>query len=188
MTRLLLMIAAATCCAAAVPAKKHLAQKGHVAPKTHVPAKTHVHAKTHVAAKAHLPPNTPAGPGFLKRNGAAKGVVTTPSGLEYFVVASGPRTGPHPTSDDTVTLDYELTLPTGEVVDSSYARGEPLTGQAGSFVPGFTEALQLMRPGDEWVVWVPPQLGYGENDTGPIPGNSVLRFKLALHSVVPAGQ
>jgi FKBP-type peptidyl-prolyl cis-trans isomerase len=54
-------------------------------------------------------------------------------------------------------------------------------------VPGFTEALELMRPGDEWIVWVPPQLGYGAKDVGPIPGNSVLRFKLALHRVVPAG-
>jgi FKBP-type peptidyl-prolyl cis-trans isomerase len=92
-----------------------------------------------------------------------------------------------PTADDTVTLDYELKLLTGEVIDSSYARGEPLTGQPASFVPGFTEALELMRPGDEWIVWVPPQLGYGASDSGPIPGNSVLRFRLALHSVTPAG-
>ena len=49
------------------------------------------------------------------------------------------------------------------------------------------EALELMRPGDEWIVWVPPQLGYGDRDVGPIPANSVLRFKLVLHSVTPAG-
>lgn len=182
MTRLVLMIAAGLCCSTAAPAKTHVAAKKHVAPKKHVALKKQATPKTHV------PPDTPTGPDFLKRNGAAKGVVTTPSGLEYFVVASGPKAGAHPAADDTVTLDYELTLPSGEVVDSSYARGEPLTGQAGSFVPGFTEALKLMRPGDEWIVWVPPQLGYGENDTGPIPGNSVLRFKLALHSVTPAGQ
>ena len=139
------------------------------------------------AAPAKTPPTTPAGPDFLTRNGAAKGVVTTPSGLQYFVVVSGPKTGAHPAGTDTVTFDYEVKLLTGETIDSSYERGEPLTGQAGAFVPGFTEALKLMRPGDQWIVWVPPQLGYGEKDNGPIPGNSVLRFKLALHSIAPAG-
>ena len=138
------------------------------------------------SAAAKAPPETPAGPDFLTRNGAVKGVVTTPSGLEYFVVASGPKTGPRPTAKDTVTFDYEVKLLTGEVIDSSYANGQPLTGGAGDFVPGFTEALELMRPGDEWIVWVPPQLGYGAKDVGPIPGNSVLRFKLALHKVTPA--
>ncbi len=83
-------------------------------------------------------------------------------------------------------MDYEVKLLNGQLIDSSYAIGKPLTGQAGSFVPGFSEALSLMRPGDEWIVWVPPQLGYGASDTGPIPGNSVLRFRLALHSVTPA--
>jgi FKBP-type peptidyl-prolyl cis-trans isomerase len=139
------------------------------------------------AAPAWTPPNTPAGPDFLAKNGAAKGVVTTADGLEYFVVHSGPKTGPHPTARDTATFDYEVKLLNGEVIDSSYARGEPLTGTVGDFVPGFTEALELMRPGDEWIVWVPPQLGYGSADKGPIPGNSVLRFRLALHKVSPAG-
>ncbi len=53
-------------------------------------------------------------------------------------------------------------------------------------MPGFSEALSLMRPGDEWILWVPPQLGYGATDTGPIPGNSLLRFQIVLHSVTPA--
>jgi len=138
------------------------------------------------SAPAPVPPVTPAGPDFLARNGAAKGVVTTPSGVEYFVVVSGPKTGPHPAAADQVTFDYEVKLLDGQVVDSSYANGEPLTGRAGDFVPGFSEALQLMRPGDEWIVWVPPQLGYGAKDVGPIPANSVLRFKLALHKIIPA--
>ena len=130
---------------------------------------------------------TAPGPDFLAKNAVAKGVVTTPSGIQYLVVKSGPATGPHPSGQDTVSLDYELKLLSGEVIDSSYARGEPLTGPAGEFVPGFTEALELMRPGDEWIVWIPPQLGYGAEDKGPIPGNSVLRFRLALHSIAPAG-
>jgi peptidylprolyl isomerase/FKBP-type peptidyl-prolyl cis-trans isomerase FklB len=122
----------------------------------------------------------------MAKNGTAKGVVTTPSGLEYFAVKSGPATGAHPTAQDTATFDYEVKLLNGTTIDSSYERGEPLTGRVGDFVPGFTEALELMRPGDEWIVWVPPQLGYGAKDSGPIPGNSVLRFRLALHSVTPA--
>jgi len=138
------------------------------------------------ASAAPVPPETPAGPDFLVQNTKAKAVITTPSGLEYFIVKSGPATGPHPTAQDSATFDYEVKLLNGQVIDSSYARGEPLTGNVGSFVPGFSEALELMRPGDEWIVWVPPQLGYGAKDKGPIPGNSVLRFRLALHSVTPA--
>src|SRR5690349_10108736 len=137
-------------------------------------------------AAAPSPPVTPPGPDFLVQNGKAKGVVTTTSGLQYYVVKSGPLTGAHPAAADTVSLDYEVKLLDGTVIDSSYARGEPLTGEAGAFVPGFSEAVESMRPGDEWIVWVPPQLGYGMKDVGPIPGGSVLRFRLALHSVTHA--
>ncbi len=132
------------------------------------------------------PPATAPGPDFLVRNAAAENVVTTASGLQYFIVRSGPATGRPPGKSDTVTFDYEGKLVTGETFDSSFERGTPLTGPVDGFVPGFTEALKLMRPGDEWVVWVPPALGYGDRVTGPIPANSVLRFRLALHSVTPA--
>jgi FKBP-type peptidyl-prolyl cis-trans isomerase len=133
-----------------------------------------------------VPPVTAPGADFLTRNAAAKGVVTTPSGLQYFVVKSGPDTGRYPVSGDTVSFDYAGTLTTGEAFDSSYEAGQPLTGPVDGFVPGFTEALKLMRPGDEWIVWIPPALGYGDKATGPIPASSVLRFKLALHRVTPA--
>jgi FKBP-type peptidyl-prolyl cis-trans isomerase len=132
------------------------------------------------------PPTTAPGPDFLVRNAAAKNVVTTPSGLQYFVIRSGPATGLHPAGRDTVTFDYEGKLVTGETFDSSYQRGTPLIGPVDGFVPGFTEALKLMRPGDEWIVWIPPALGYGDRASGPIPANSVLRFRLALHSVTVA--
>jgi FKBP-type peptidyl-prolyl cis-trans isomerase len=140
------------------------------------------------AACAHAPrePMTAAGPDFLARNAAVKRVVTTPSGLQYYVLKSGPQTGRSPGDADTVTFDYEGKLTTGETFDSSFARGTPLSGGVGDFVPGFTEALKLMKPGDEWIVWIPPALGYGERATGTIPANSVLRFRLALHSVTPA--
>ncbi|MBA2467119.1 MAG: FKBP-type peptidyl-prolyl cis-trans isomerase [Sphingomonas sp.] len=132
------------------------------------------------------PPTTAPGPDFLVRNAAAKNVVSTASGLQYFIVRSGPATASPPAAGDTVTFDYEGKLVTGETFDSSFERGTPLTGPIDGFVPGFTEALKLMRPGDEWIVWIPPALGYGESATGPIPANSVLRFKLALHSIAPA--
>jgi peptidylprolyl isomerase/FKBP-type peptidyl-prolyl cis-trans isomerase FklB len=132
------------------------------------------------------PPATAPGPDFLARNAAAKNVVTTPSGLQYFIVRSGPKTRRHAVGSDSVTFDYEGKLVTGETFDSSYERGKPLTGSIDGFVPGFTEALKLMRPGDEWIVWIPPALGYGDQASGPIPANSVLRFRLALHSVTPA--
>lgn len=137
-------------------------------------------------ATVPTPPATAPGPDFLVRNAAAKRVVTTPSGLQYFIVRSGPKTGRSPVDGDNVTFDYEGKLTTGETFDSSYQRGTPLSGPVDGFVPGFTEALKLMRPGDEWIVWIPPALGYGERATDEIPANSILRFRLALHSVTPA--
>lgn len=125
------------------------------------------------------------GPEFLASNRTAAGVVTTASGLQYQIVKSGPATGARPTGEDTVSFDYEGKLLNGETFDSSYTEGHPLVGQVNKFVPGFTEALELMRPGDEWIVWIPPELGYGSKKIGPIPPNSVLRFKLVLHSVTP---
>ena len=136
-------------------------------------------------ATVATPPATPPGPDFLARNAAAKRVVTTPSGLQYFVVRSGPRDGIRPVAGDVVTFDYEGKLLGGETFDSSFERGTPLTGPVDDFVPGFTEALKLMRPGDEWIVWIPPALGYGDRQTGPIPANSVLRFRMVLRSVAP---
>ena len=109
--------------------------------------------------------------------------VTTPSGLAYHVVRSGPKTGRTPVDGDTVTFDYEGKLLDGTVFDSSFARGTPISGAVGQFGPGFNEALKLMRFGDEWVVWIPPGLGYGAQAAGPIPANSTLRFRMALRSV-----
>ena len=130
-----------------------------------------------------VPPKTKPGPNFLLRNGKARGVVTTKSGLQYYIVKSGAKKGAHPADGEDVTFDYEGTLTTGEKFDSSFDRGQPITGDVGQFVPGFTEALKLMRPGDDWIVWIPPELGYGSEDTGPIPGNSVLRFRLKLIAI-----
>ena len=138
-------------------------------------------------AGPRTPPVTPPGVDFLPRNAAAKRVVSTPSGLQYFVVRSGHKTGRRPTAKDNVTFHYEGKLLTGETFDSSFERGTPASGAVGAFVPGFNEALQLMKPGDEWIVWIPPELGYGAEAIGPIPASSILRFRIQLITVTPAG-
>ena len=74
------------------------------------------------------PPETAPGTDFLARNAVAKRVVTTPSGLQYFIVKSGPKNSRSPVDGDTVNFDYEGKLTTGEMFDSSYERGSPLTG------------------------------------------------------------
>lgn len=128
-------------------------------------------------------PVTAPGPDYLVRNGQQANVMTTESGLQYFVVRSGPETGAMPVDGDTVTFHYEGQLTNGAVFDESYSGGEPLAGEVTRFVPGFTEALKMMRPGDLWVIWIPPELGYGDRELPSIPANSVLRFKLELLEV-----
>ena len=126
---------------------------------------------------------------FLIENGKKDGVQTLPSGLQYKVVKSGAPAGIQPDSNDLVRVHYEGTLTDGTVFDSSFERGTPAIFAPEQVVPGWTEALQLMRPGDEWFLYVPPALGYGEQQAGPIPANSVLVFRLQVLAVeqVPGG-
>jgi peptidylprolyl isomerase/FKBP-type peptidyl-prolyl cis-trans isomerase FklB len=123
---------------------------------------------------------------YLARNKAEPGVQTTASGLQYKVVRAGPADGIRPRLGDTVKVHYEGKLVSGEVFDSSYARGTPQVFAVGGLVDGWNEALQLMRPGDEWLLTVPPELGYGpEGAGGVIPGNAVLIFRMELLDVLP---
>lgn len=126
---------------------------------------------------------------FMAANARQPGVVTLPSGLEYKVVKAGPADGVRPRASDEVKVNYEGKLVTGKVFDSSFQRGEPAAFPLQGLIPGWVEALQLMRPGDEWILWVPPQLGYGDEDQGEIPPNSVLIFRIQLLGVLqhPAG-
>jgi peptidylprolyl isomerase/FKBP-type peptidyl-prolyl cis-trans isomerase FklB len=112
-------------------------------------------------------------------------VVTLPDGLQYRIDKSGPADGARPKTQDEVKVNYEGKLLTGEVFDSSFARGQPVAFPLDGLIPGWVEALQLMRPGDEWTLWVPPALGYGDQAKGPIPGNSVLQFRIQLLGVLP---
>ncbi len=122
---------------------------------------------------------------FMEKNAKTPGVVMTKSGLQYQIVHSGPPEGLHPKPGDEIKVDYEGKLTDGEVFDSSYARGVPAVMPLRGLVQGWMEALPLMRPGDEWTLWVPPDLGYGDQDGGQIPPGSVLVFKLELIGVLP---
>jgi FKBP-type peptidyl-prolyl cis-trans isomerase len=121
---------------------------------------------------------------FLGKNAKVSGVMTLPSGVQYKIVASGPADGPHPGAADEVKVNYEGKLLSGKVFDSSFARGEPANFPLAGLIPAWTEALQRMRPGDEWILYVPPAMGYGEKASGPIPPNSVLIFRIQLLGVL----
>jgi len=120
---------------------------------------------------------------FLEKNAKEPGVVTLPSGLQYKIIKSGDPSGPKPGLHDEVMSHYEGKFLNGEVFDSSYERGNPSVFRPDAVVPGWTEALQLMRPGDEWMLYLPPELGYGADGGGRVPPNSVLTFKLELLNV-----
>ncbi len=113
------------------------------------------------------------------------GIVVTDSGLAYSITHSGAASGQHPRLGDQVRVGYEGRLTDGTVFDSSASNGGPMVMTVGQLVPGWNEALQLMRPGDDWTLYVPPGLGYGDQPTGPIPANSVMVFRLQLLAVVP---
>ncbi len=125
-----------------------------------------------------------AGTVFLAKNAKAPGVHVTPSGLQFRILRSGAATGLTPRPADEVKVNYEGKLLDGQVFDSSYVRGQPVAMTVRDLVPGWVEALQLMRPGDEWLLYLPPSLGYGDKPAGPIPPNSVLVFRLELLDVL----
>jgi FKBP-type peptidyl-prolyl cis-trans isomerase FklB len=116
---------------------------------------------------------------FLTANKKKEGVKTTPSGLQYKVLKSGKGKSPKPT--DTVTTNYKGTLVNGQEFDSSYKRGQPASFPVNQVIPGWTEALQLMKVGDKWQLFIPSDLAYGPQGRPPvIPPNATLIFELEL--------
>ncbi len=114
------------------------------------------------------------------------GVKVLPSGLAYKVVRSGAATGLKPQLTDEVKVHYEGKTQDGNVFDSSYERGAPAAMPLRGLIPGWQEALQLMRPGDEWVLYVPSNLGYGEEGAGgEISPGAPLQFRIELIDVLP---
>jgi peptidylprolyl isomerase/FKBP-type peptidyl-prolyl cis-trans isomerase FklB len=124
--------------------------------------------------------NMDAAKTFMANNAKAQGVKTLPSGVQYKIVTSGPADGTSPKKSDEVKVHYEGKLLSGEIFDSSFQRGAPATFPLSGLIPAWVEALQQMKPGDERLLYVPPEQGYGAQGAGPIPPNSVLIFRIQL--------
>ncbi len=124
------------------------------------------------------------GENFLAENAKREEVQTTPSGLQYEVLAKGE--GSIPADTNQVTVHYEGSLLDGSVFDSSYKRGEPVTFGVTQVIPGWTEALKLMPAGSKWKLYIPYDLGYGARGTGqdgPIGPYETLIFTVELLEV-----
>ena len=128
--------------------------------------------------------NRAAGATFLAENKSKPGVVTTDSGLQYFVLVAG--SGPRPKPTDNVTVHYRGTLIDGTEFDSSYSRGESASFPLDQVIPGWTEALQLMSVGSTYRLFIPPELAYGERGAGLMIGpNATLLFEVELLATEP---
>lgn len=109
------------------------------------------------------------------------GEVSLPA-LRYFVVSSGPATGQHPSRRDRIVVDYSLSLEDGSLVDASSRRNGKDVFLIRDLVPAWQVLVPLMRPGDDWIFFVPPQYAYGSTSREGIPANSNLKFRVRLIS------
>ena len=126
--------------------------------------------------------NLKKGKDFLEKNKKNEGVVELQSGLQYKIITQGD--GPKPTIEDKVLCHYKGTLIDGTVFDSSYDRGQPIDFPLNGVIKGWTEALQLMPVGSKWILYIPPDLGYGEKGAGNVIGpNETLIFEVELISI-----
>lgn len=129
--------------------------------------------------KAVADANQKEGQAFLAENAKKEGVVTTESGLQYKIITEGK--GPSPSLEDKVSVHYRGTLIDGTEFDSSYSRGEPVAFPVQGVIPGWTEALQLMKEGAKWELYIPSDLAYGPGGTsGKIGPNATLVFEVEL--------
>ncbi len=126
--------------------------------------------------------NAKEGQAFLAENAKKPGVESLPSGLQYKVVEAGK--GTKPTENDYVTVNYEGKTLNGQVFDSTYERGQPITFKLSQVIQGWQEGLKLMAPGATYMLYIPANLAYGERGLGgPIGPNETLVFKVHLISV-----
>lgn len=126
--------------------------------------------------------NKKAGEVFLEENKKKEGVITLSSGLQYKIITPG--TGESPKLTDTVTTHYRGTLIDGTEFDSSYKRGKPVSFKVNGVIAGWTEALQLMKVGAKWELFVPPNLAYGDQGAGPNIGpHQTLLFEVELIAI-----
>ncbi|PCJ14694.1 MAG: peptidylprolyl isomerase [Gammaproteobacteria bacterium] len=122
---------------------------------------------------------------FLAANAKKDGVLVTDSGLQYRIVSAG--TGERPKSTDTVEVHYRGELINGQEFDSSYSRGQTTEFPVTRVIPGWTEALQLMKVGAKWELFIPAKLAYGERGQGAITPNSLLIFTIELVDIKSKG-
>lgn len=121
---------------------------------------------------------------YLDENAKKDGVTVLESGLQYEVLESGPEGGANPGPETDVEVHYRGTLIDGSEFDSSYSRGQTATFKPTQVIRGWTEALQLMRPGDKWKLTIPHDLGYGERGSGRnIPPFATLVFEVEIVSI-----
>jgi len=139
-------------------------------------------AKRQEQQKASAAKNLAEGKAFLEANGKKEGVKVLPSGLQYKILKEG--TGKSPTAEDKVKINYQGTLIDGTEFDSSYKTGKPVEYPVKNFIKGWTEALQLMKEGGKWQLFIPPDLAYGERGNRGIPGNSTLIFEVELLEIL----
>jgi FKBP-type peptidyl-prolyl cis-trans isomerase FkpA len=128
--------------------------------------------------------NRTEGAAFLSKNKTEKGVITTPSGLQYTVLRQG--SGERPTATSRVRVNYEGKLLDGTVFDSSYQRGQPAEFGLNQVIAGWTEGLSLMPVGSKYRFWIPSQLGYGAEGApgGTIGPDAMLTFDVELMGIV----
>jgi FKBP-type peptidyl-prolyl cis-trans isomerase FklB len=126
--------------------------------------------------------NKKEGEKFIADNKKKEGVITTASGLQYKIITKG--TGASPKATDTVSVHYKGTLIDGKEFDSSYRRGQPASFPVNGVIKGWTEALQLMKEGSKWQLFIPSELAYGDRGAGrDIGPNSTLIFDVELISI-----
>lgn len=155
--------------------------------KTLVDLKKRIIAAQREDRKQTAQDNLAKGKAFLEENAKKEGVETLPSGLQYKVIQEG--AGATPKATDTVTVHYRGTLIDGTEFDSSYSRGKPTTFRVNRVIGGWTEALQMMKKGAKWELFIPPELAYGERGAGAKIGPySTLIFEVELISVGEAGE
>ncbi|MDD9952525.1 MAG: FKBP-type peptidyl-prolyl cis-trans isomerase [Zetaproteobacteria bacterium] len=127
--------------------------------------------------------NKAKGAKYLEENLKKPGTKAQPSGLQYRVITAV-KDGVSPKETDKVKVHYAGTLIDGSEFDSSYKRNQPATFVVNELIPGWQEALQMMKPGEKWEITVPSDLAYGEAPRPNIPSNSVLNFVLELQEIV----
>jgi FKBP-type peptidyl-prolyl cis-trans isomerase FklB len=131
--------------------------------------------------------NQAAAKDFLAHNAHEKGVVTTASGLQYKIILPGDRKAPPIVPTDEVSVQYRGKLLDNSEFDSTYTRGAPVSFTVNGVIPGWQEALVLMKPGAKWQLFVPPELGYDTSPKPGIPGGSLLIFDVELLAVKSSG-